>query len=475
MFLSAINEVDYDSYDYLKRIVGDNDCLAPDGNRGYLYESRTHVYGSAAMILRPRDIEVLSQILTYCHDKRIGIIPYGGGSGLVGGHTYIGMESYPAPIVISMEHFNDVEAVDITSMSVTCGAGVRLAEVQVAAEHQGCKFPLDMASRDVCTIGGTLATNAGGLKVLRYGAMRTLCLGVEAVFPCGERFSNLSTLYKDNTGYDISGLLIGSEGTLGIITRATLRLYAHCIDNVTTALMAIDNPDGAIAIMRILQCKLNNTISTFELISPQSIELLRAYNDAAVHVVDIPSCWYVLLEVDGYPKEYVEEVLGCVCQGSIIKRGYIAQSEGQRVSFWKLREMLPAANRYRGAIASHDISLPLGCISDFIHKTERLIDAIIPDVVIGCFGHVGDGNLHYNVFPPKSHTASKYYDRKDDISNIVYDTVTSYNGSISAEHGIGRSKKNLFYAHVCKGKISLMKSIKKALDPHGIMNPGNLL
>jgi len=371
---------------------------------------------------------------------------------------------------------NTVRDVDPTDNVMLVEAGATLQSIQAAAEEAGRLFPLSLASEGTCQIGGNLATNAGGVNVLRYGSTRALCLGVEAVLPNGNILNNLSRLRKDNTGYDLRDLLIGSEGTLGVITAATLALSARPAD-VGTALFTVRDPAAALDLLTLARSIAGDGISAFELIHGVGLDFVAETIPEARQPFSERPEWAVLVEV-GLPDavsaeqcltDLFEQGLGA----GLTDDGVIAQSDGQRAEFWTLREQIPEANKRIGAIVSHDIALPLGQLADFIPRGMARIAEIGP-FRVNCFGHLGDGNLHYNVFPPLGKPPGAFAADKDRIERAVHDLVRDMGGSFSAEHGVGRFKTHELDRYGDPVKISTMRTLKSALDPHGIMNPGAL-
>jgi len=338
-------------------------------------------------------------------------------------------------------------------------------------------FPLSLAAEGSARIGGNLATNAGGVNVLRYGNSRDLCLGLEAVLPDGSIWNGLTRLRKDNTGYDLRNLLIGSEGTLGIITAAALKLSPRPF-GAGTALMVVSSPKAALDLLSLARSQMGEGVSAFELIHRQGLKFLSETLPDVRQPFDVKPEWCVLIEVglaQGLnPVSALETLFETAADGNLVRDGLIAQSQGQRAEFWSVREHLPEANRRVGSISSHDISVPLGALPEFIKIGAQRI-AQIGDFRINCFGHVGDGNLHYNVFPMSGKSRQDHENQSSEIKRVVYDLVHELHGSISAEHGIGRLKVDDLEHYGDPVKLAAMRAIKAALDPFGIMNPGAVL
>jgi FAD/FMN-containing dehydrogenase len=375
-----------------------------------------------------------------------------------------------------VERLNRIRDVDPTDNVLIAEAGVILADIQSAADEADRLFPLSLASEGSCRIGGNLATNAGGVQVLRYGNARDLCLGVEAVLPSGEIIRGLKRLRKDNTGYDLRHLMIGSEGTLGVITAASLKLFPRPAE-IATAFLAVPGPQQAVNLLNFLRPKVGDVISAFELIDRMGVQFLKDTGLGQPDPLDPMPRWIVLVETGGRPgaSDALEAALAEAFEAGLATDGVVAQTEAQRANFWKIRETIPEANRLIGAIASHDISVPVARIPEFIAKGEAALEKHFPDLRLNCFGHVGDGNLHFNIYPPKGRKKGEFGNIQADVSRLIHDLTADTDGSISAEHGIGRLKADDLEHYGDPGKLSAMRAIKAALDPHGIMNPGAVL
>lgn len=438
----------------------------------YLEEPRGRVTGRAKILLRPRDVEQVSEIMKAAAAHHVGIIPYGGGTGLVGGQIQ-GADG-PEAALLSLERLNQVRGIYPQDNVLVVEAGVILADVQAAADAAGLLFPLSLAAEGTAQIGGNLATNAGGVQVLRYGNTRELCLGLEAVLPDGTVYHGLSRLRKDNTGYDLRHLLIGSEGTLGVITAASMRLFARP-ETVVTALVTVTSPTAALNLLTIMRQHFGETISAFELIHGQGLAFLqRKMPRVRVPFDPLPE-WAVLIDIGAAKSSNIDahfsEVLADQ-MGTGVVDALIAQNQTQAMEFWNIRENIPEANRLVGAIASHDISVPVGSIPTFIDQAIPLIASIDPRFEVNCFGHMGDGNLHFNIFPPAGGNKADHKERAAEITRVVHDLTHEMSGSISAEHGIGRMKRDDLVRYGDPVKLATMRAIKQVLDPVGIMNPG---
>ncbi len=439
----------------------------------YLDEPRGRYHGQAGLVAAPRSVEEVAAVVRACAEARVGIVPRGGGTGLVGGQV---LETGPAPLVLSLERMVAVRALWPEENVLIAEAGVTLAGVRQAAEEVGRVFPLSLASQGTAAIGGCLSTNAGGVTALRHGTARALCLGIEAVLPDGSILRDLKRLRKDNTGYDLRDLLIGAEGSLGIITAASLRLIVPPA-GVGTAMLQVPDPAAALSLLALAEGHLAGGVTSFELISGQGLAFLSEVMPELRQPLPRAQ-WSVLLEVglpEGLdPANALEGLLVEAMERGLVLDGVIAQSGAQAADFWTLRESLPEANRKIGAIASHDISLPLSEIAGFIRDAGAAL-AAQGDMRVHCFGHLGDGNLHYNLFPAAGRKREDYDGERARLSATVHEMVVARGGSFSAEHGIGRLKVGELARWGDPVRLATMRAIKAALDPLGIMNPGAVL
>ncbi|MFV2034081.1 MAG: FAD-binding oxidoreductase [Halocynthiibacter sp.] len=437
----------------------------------YLEEPRRRFTGRGELLVAPHTAAQVGVILRLCSAHRVGVVPFGGGTGLVGGQV---KPEGAAPLILSLERMKAIRAVGADENILVAEAGAVLADVRAAALEADRLFPLSLASEGSCQIGGNLATNAGGLNVLRYGNARDLCLGLEAVLPNGEIWHGLTRLRKDNTGYDLRNLLIGSEGTLGIITAATLKLFARPA-NVGCALMVVTDPKAALGLLARAHDIAGGGVSAYELIHRTGLDFLSETMPELRQPLAQKPEWMVLTEL-GLPAGQsadaaLETLFEVGLNAGLVSDGLVAQSEDQRNAFWAVRENIPEANKRVGAVVSHDISLPLGSVAAFIEKGAQTVAALGP-FRINCFGHLGDGNLHYNVYPPKGGRRQDYANQAAAIQRAVHDLVASFEGSFSAEHGVGRLKTADLVRYADPTRLAAMRSIKSALDPAGIMNPG---
>lgn len=440
----------------------------------YLEEPRGKYSACPTFVAAPSSTEMVAEVVRFAGSARFGIQPYGGGTGLVGGQV---TPEGPTPLILSLENLNEIREIYPSERALIAEAGATISDIQAAAEALELLFPLSYGSQDSAQIGAGLSVNSGGLNVLRYGMARDLCLGLEAVLPDGSVHHGLKRLRKDNTGYDLRNLLIGAEGTLGVITAASLKLVAKPA-RVATAFLAVSGPADALKILQRLYDQAGEVVSAFELLSGNGLRFLSdTYPDIRQPFASPPD-WSVLLEIGTAASSDPSEVLATLFEAAIadglVSDGLIAQSGQQRDEMWAVREGIPAANRVIGPVASHDISLPLSVIPGFIDTAGAAIHCLAP-FQINPFGHLGDGNLHYNVFPPAGRKASEFADLAPEITRLVHDLTMENGGSFSAEHGIGRMKVSELRRYGDPAKLAAMHKIKAALDPIGIMNPGAVL
>ena len=435
-------------------------------------EPRGRWTGQGAAVACPRNAAEVAEVIRACAAARVGVVPLGGGTGLVGGQV---MTEGPMPLLLSLERMRAIRAVYPEENVLVAEAGCTLAEVQAAAAQAGRLFPLHIASQGTARIGGVLSTNAGGVNVLRYGNARDLCLGVEAVLADGSVLQGLKRLRKDNTGYDLRNLLIGAEGSLGILTAASLKLFPQP-GAEGAAFLVVPGPVEALHLLALTQSRFPGMVSAFELIHRQGLDFLSETMPEVRQPFTPAPGWMVLVEL-GLPAGMDPAAALAdlaVAAGDLVTDGVIAQSDSQRAGFWALREAIPAANRRIGAVSSHDISLPLSEIPGFLAEAAPAL-AQIDRFRINCFGHLGDGNLHYNVFPCPGHSRQDHEHQREAVKRCVHDLVHARGGSVSAEHGVGRLKVGDLERYGDPAKLAAMRAIKTALDPLGILNPGAVL
>jgi FAD/FMN-containing dehydrogenase len=458
--------------DRLRASLPEGRVRAPE--QRYLEEPRGRFAGQAAALVTPATTGEVSATLRLAAEHGVGIVPYGGGTGLVGGQV---LPDGPAPIVLSLERMNAIRGLWPEENVMIAEAGVIVADIQKAAEAAGRLFPLSYGAEGSARIGGALAVNSGGVNVLRYGNARELCLGIEAVLPDGRILHGLRRLRKDNTGYDIRDLLIGSEGTLGVITAASLRLFPRPA-RTGTALLAVRDPAAALSLLARARGRVGEGVSAFELLSGIGLGFLDEAGMGLRQPFDPIPEWVVLADL-GLPPSLdpdaeLEALFAEALEAGEVTDGLIAQSGAQRADFWRLREAVPEANRKIGAVASHDVSLPLSAIPGFLARAEQALLGLAP-LRINAFGHLGDGNLHYNVYPPRGVRARDLGDLRERVSHLVHELVHDLGGSFSAEHGVGRLKTDDLERYADPVRLDLMRGIKDLFDPRGIMNPGAVL
>lgn len=440
----------------------------------YLDEPRGRFRGQGGVVAAPRDVEQVAAVLRLAHEARVPVVTRGGGTGLVGGQI---MPDGPAPLILSLERMTAIRACFPAENVLIAEAGASLQSVRDAAAAAGRLFGLSLASQGTATMGGVLATNAGGVNVLRYGNARELCLGVEAVLADGRVLRDLKRLRKDNTGYDIRDLMIGSEGTLGVITAASLRLSPVPAAS-PVAMLEVPDPQAALDLLALAGAQLAGCISAFELIAGQGLRFLDTVFPQMRQPFAHRPDWVVLLEL-GLPAGMDADaatgaLMADAMAAGLVRDGVIAQSGQQAQDFWTLREHLPLANRAIGSISSHDISLPLSEVPGFIRDAGAMV-AAMGAMRINCFGHLGDGNLHYNLFPAEGRARAEYDHIRSPAQQAIHEMVVARGGSFSAEHGVGRLKVADLARWGDPVRLQVMRAIKSGLDPHGILNPGAVL
>ena len=448
----------------------------PTVSAKYLTEPRNKFYGNSGFLVAPETTEQVAYVVAKANADRIGVVPFGGGTGLVGGQIFISdPDTNASPIILSFERMCNIRSLYQSEKVMTVEAGAVLADVQSRAAELNLLFPISLASKGSAQIGGLLATNAGGMNVLRYGMARDQVLGIEAVMADGKILNGLSRLRKDNTGYDLKNLLIGSEGSLGIITAASLKLAARPKSEMT-ALLAVPDPASGLRILNISRDLFGESVSAFELISGQGLLFVADTFPEFRQPWPEPPVWTVLIQLDFFenkcPNSSFEKLYEHA--GELILDGVMAQSLQDSRDLWKLRETIPQANKKIGAICSHDISLPLSEIDGFVATMTSEIQLSGP-LRLNCFGHLGDGSLHFNIFPPAGELAESYEHLRMDLYRSVHQRVHRLGGSISAEHGIGRLKADELDEFGDPTKLNIMRALKKTLDPRGILNPGAVL
>ncbi len=440
-----------------------------------MVDSRGIYHGKCALLVRPKTVEDVSEIMKICTVHDVAIVPQGGNTGRVGGAT---PDASGHAIVLSLTRMNRIRKIDTADYSITVEAGCILQDVQTAAAEADRLFPLSLGAEGSCTIGGNIASNAGGINVLRYGNTRDLVLGVEAVLPDGEIWNGLNSLRKNNTGYDLKQLLIGSEGTLGIITAATLKLFPGLKEHAT-ALCALTSLDACIDLLEMARTASGDGLISFELMAGITLETAFKHVAAAKRPMAETADWSVLLEFggsrnDGAMQVALEGMLETAFETGLIADAAIAQSEQQRKDIWFLREAIVGSQIDIGPSTKHDVAVPVSCVPDFLRETGEALEDYMPGVRPYPFGHVGDGNIHYNVTAPEGMKADIFDSEIDAIHRIVHDVTARYGGSFSAEHGIGQSKRAEMQRYKPAAELALMRKIKSAIDPSGLLNPGKV-
>jgi len=452
----------------LGEIVGARNVLTdPAQTKPYFTDWRKQYCAPAECVVRPGSTTEVAEVVALCAREEVAVVAQGGNTGLVGGSVPTGSRR---EIVLSLGRMNRIRSLDTLNDTITVEAGCVLAAVQKAAEDAGRFFALSLAAEGSCQIGGNLSTNAGGVNVLRYGNAREQVLGLEVVLADGRVWDGLRALRKDNTGYDLKQLFLGAEGTLGIITAAVLRLLPRS-SATATAWIALDSPRAAVELLGVLRGLLGQRVSAFELVSRACLDTVLAHSHGLQDPLAAPHPWYVLAEVgdSGDPAalhERVETALADCAERGALRDAVLAQSGEQSRDLWRIRETIPEAQFTN---VKHDISLPVSKIPEFIERAGRSLRERFGDIDIYCFGHVGDGNLHYNI------GSEALMPRREEVNRMVYDTLEPFGGSISAEHGLGQLKREEIRRHKHPLELELMRSLKHALDPKGLLNPGKVL
>ena len=459
----------------LEAVVGANGLLTgPDGLSAYETEPRGQFDGRALCVVRPNTAEETAKILALCNDAGVGVTPQGGNTGLVGGQT---PDASGTQILLSLQKLDRIRDIDAESDALTLEAGVTLQRAQDAAASVDRYFPLSLASEGSCTIGGNLATNAGGVHVIAFGPARDLALGLEVALADGRILSTLSKLRKDNTGYDLTRLFIGSEGTLGVITAATLKLFPRPRSKAV-AFVGLATPQAALALLLFLKARSAGALHAFELAPRIALDFVLRHIPGARDPLSASHRWYVLIEFaafDESAESRANALLEEAAERGLFDDATLAASLTQSAALWKLRESISEAQKHDGGSIKHDISVPPRAVPEFIETADARVRALIPAARPVPFGHMGDGNIHYNVSQPVGADTPAFLARRAEVNDAVHGVVAQFCGSISAEHGVGQLKRELLTKVKAPEALDVMRAIKTALDPKGILNPGKLL
>ena len=457
-----------------RKIVGNKNVITDKNDmQKYLKEWRGVYTGVAGAIVKPKSTKEVSNILKFAYRKNISCIPQGGNTGLVGGQIPFNRDH----IVISLERLNKIREINPIDQSITVEAGLILSDLQKKCDENNLIFPLSLASEGSCSLGGNIASNAGGVAVLYYGNTRELVMGLEVVLSDGSIINNLKTLIKDNTGYSIKDLFVGSEGTLGVITAATLKVFPKP-KNIYTALLSVNSPKQSIEILNYIRNNLSIPLTAFELMNNFSIELVNKHMDKASIPIE-KFKWLILvefssIEVSKNEKDKIENILNEILHQNLAKDIFISQSLKQAKDMWHIRESISEAQKKEGGSIKNDISIPIKDISKFINNAEKISKEVIPGSRSVIFGHIGDGNIHFNISQPVKSDKDKFLKKDKKLRKKINDLTIELNGSISAEHGIGLTKKADLKKYM-KKDVELFKLIKKSFDPKNIMNPGKII
>ncbi|WP_404381731.1 FAD-binding oxidoreductase [Caenispirillum salinarum] len=463
--------------DRITEVVGTKGILTAENDMApFMAEERGLFVGKALAVVKPGSTEEVAEVVRLCADAGVGIVPQGGNTGLVGGNVPF---EHGREIVLNTSRLNRIRDIDPVNFTITVDAGVVLETIQQAADEADCLFPLALGAQGSCQIGGNIASNAGGVNVLKYGNTRELVLGLEVVLPDGSIWNNMKSLGKDNTGYALKHLFIGGEGTLGIITGAVLKLFPKPVEQ-QTALCALDDVADVTKVLSRARALSGDAVTAFELIGRFGMELADRHLDGVSDPFEAPHPWYVLVEFsssrpDANLRGAFETFLESAFEEGIIADAVIAESLDQGKMFWRLREGLPEAQKHEGASIKHDVSVPVSRVPEFLDRATKAVTEAMPGIRPCPFGHVGDGNIHYNLTQPEGMDPKEYLGHWDAMNRIVHDIVVDMTGSISAEHGVGRLKVDEIVHYKQAEEIEMMRRIKKALDPKGIMNPGKVV
>jgi FAD/FMN-containing dehydrogenase len=461
----------------LKAVVGTGGWLdSPNDVAPFVDDFRRLYRGATPLVLLPNSVDQVAQIMRICNREEIAVVPHAGNTSYCGGAT---PDESGSQIVLAMRRLNRLRHLDAANYSMIIEAGCTLAEAQEAARKAGRLFPLSLGSEGSAQIGGNLSTNAGGTAVLRYGMMRDLVLGLEVVLADGRVLAGLKSLRKDNTGYDVKSLFVGAEGTLGVITAASLKLFPQPADSAT-ALVGIGSPAQALALLARLSSAAGSQLTAFELMPRLAVDLTVQHIAGVANPLGMEAAWYLLVELSSpNPRQDLAGLLTAELQNAaenaLLADAMIATSLAQAQAMWKLRESIPEAQRHHGASLKHDVSVPVSAVPRLVEEGSELVRRLAPEGDVIAYGHMGDGNLHFNVGQKPGADASAFLARGAELEHAIFDLVESLEGSISAEHGIGRLKAEEFARRADPVELAVMADLKRALDPKGILNPGKVL
>jgi FAD/FMN-containing dehydrogenase len=457
----------------LKTIVGDSGWTTDAAVlEPHLKEWRDIWTGETLIMVSPKSTDEVAGVVRACHRAGIAVVPQGGNTGLCGGAI---PDRSGEQVLLSMSRLNKIRSISPKDHSIVVDAGCTLANIQSAAEDVDRFFPLSLAAEGSCQIGGNLSTNAGGINVLRYGTARAQALGLEVVLPDGTVWDGLRSLRKDTAGYDLKQLFIGAEGTLGVITGASLRLYP-AVKHAQTALVSLQTPEQAVGLLAELRHQMFDQIQAFELISDRAIRYALRHIPETRFPLERNSPWYVLLEIANIENgELFEQALASCLDSELISDAVVAKNKAEASELWRLRHSISEAQKKEGASLKHDVSVPVGSVGSFMDAADAAVAIVLPGVRVVAFGHVGDGNIHYNLSQPKGSDPVEFLQNGDSLAAAVYDVVDRFGGSISAEHGIGQAKRGYLRQYRSDVEIGLMRTLKMALDPQNTMNPGKVI
>ena len=461
----------------LAAIVGRNGLITDRAQlEPFETEWRGRYKGKARLVVRPANTDEVAAVVKLCAAEGVAIVPQGGNTGLCEGAT---PDASGEQVVLSLARMNNIRAIDPLDFTMTVEAGVVLQTIQEKAREAGCFFPLSLGAQGTCQIGGNISTNAGGVGVLRYGSTRALVLGLEVVLPDGAIWDGLKSLGKDNTGYDLRQFFVGAEGTLGVITAAVLKLFPLPTD-IQTAFVALADLETALPLLKRARATSSDQVTAFEVLPRFGIELAMKYLPGVIDPIDTPHAWYALIDLStsrpgGSLRDTMEQLLADAIEAGEATDAVVANSIEQRKALWRIREELPEAQRRAGGVLHHDASVPTSDVAAFIRRTQKAVEAADPSARCLPFGHLGDGNIHFSIVQPEGGDADAFYAKEHVLTPIVFDTAVAMRGSFSAEHGVGRLKLDELDRYKNPVDLALMRQIKRALDPQGLMNPGKVV